>query len=156
MPTEAAPFAESPLVIARRIGKQRVDTFRPKVQQGLQLEAQQRLAEAERLYAEILATDSTHPWALYRTAILCAGRGDDIEALRLIQMAMKRAPLAEIVADCGLILDRLGQTTDALATYDRALILDPANERALLHRGKLLTKLGENARAAASFERLLS
>jgi hypothetical protein len=43
-----------------------------------------------------------------------------------------------------------------METYDRALILDPNNVLALLHRGRLLTKLGQHAKAAACFEKLLT
>ncbi len=69
---------------------------------------------------------------------------------------MKRGATTEIVADCGVILDRLGRAADAIATYDRALILNPGNSLALLHRGKLFMRLGQHAKAAASFENLLA
>ena len=108
------------------------------------------------MYAAILEVDPTNSYALYRRAILCAGRGDDIEALRLIQAAMKRSVTVEVLGDCAVILDRLGRSAEAMATYDRALILDPHNVLALLHRGRLLTKLGQHAKAAACFEKLLA
>jgi tetratricopeptide (TPR) repeat protein len=129
---------------------------RAQILQGLQLEAEKRLAEADRLYAGILESDPSNFYALYRRAILCAGRGDDIEALRLIQAAMKRSVTVEALGDCAVILDRLGRSAEAMETYDRALILDPHNVLALLHRGRLLTKLGQFARAAATFEKLLA
>ena len=97
------------------------------------------LGEADRLYAAILQSDPTNFYALYRRAILCAGRGDDIEALRLIQAAMKRSVTVEVLGDCGVILDRLGRSAEAMETYDRALIVDPHNVLALLHRGRLFT-----------------
>jgi len=142
--------------MARPVGKRRSRDFRAEVLQGLQLETEGRLDEAERLYAAILEADPTNSYALYRRAIFSAGRGDDIEALRLIQAAMRRGATTEIVADCGVILDRLGRSAEAIATYDRALILNPRNALALLHRGKLFTRLGQYAKAAASFENLLA
>jgi Flp pilus assembly protein TadD len=142
--------------MAKPIGKRRARDFRAEVLQGLQLETQGRLEEAERLYAAILEADPTNSYALYRRAILAAGGGDDIEALRLIQAAMRRGATTEIVADCGVILDRLGRSAEAIETYDRALILNPNNVLALLHRGKLFTRLGQHAKAAASFENLLA
>jgi Flp pilus assembly protein TadD len=142
--------------MARPIGKRRPLDFRAQLLQGLQLETQNRLEEAERLYLVILAADPANSFALYRLAIICAKRGNDIEALRLIQAAMKKSVTVEVVGDCALILERLGRTAEAIETYDRALILSPDNVVVLLHRGKLLTKLGQPAKAAASLEKLLA
>jgi Flp pilus assembly protein TadD len=142
--------------MARSIGKRRERDLRAQILQGLHLETEKRLDEAERIYSAILESDPTNFYALYRLAIFCAGRGDDIEALRLIQAAMKRSVTAEVAGDCAVILDRLGRSAEAMATYDRALILDPNNVLALLHRGRLFTKLGQHAKAAACFEKLLA
>jgi Flp pilus assembly protein TadD len=120
------------------------------------LEKEGRLEEAERIYGAILVADPTNSYALYRRAILCAGRGNDLEALRLIQAAMKRSATVEILGDCAVILDRLGRSADAMETYERALILDPNNVSVLLHRGRLFTKLEQYAKAATCFEKLLA
>jgi tetratricopeptide (TPR) repeat protein len=106
--------------MAGPIGKRRSRDFRAEVLQGLQLETQGRREEAQRLYAAILEADPVNSYALYRRAIFTAGRGDDVEALRLILAAMKRGATTEIVADCGVILDRLGRSDEAIAAYDRA------------------------------------
>src|SRR5262249_1597151 len=74
----------------------------------------------------------------------------------LIQAAMKNGATTDMVADFALILERFERLEEALAAYDRALILNPNNQAALLHRSKLLTKLGQHAKAALSFERLLA
>jgi Flp pilus assembly protein TadD len=142
--------------MAKPLGKRRTDDFRAEMLQGIQLETEHRTEEAERLYASILAADPSHPYALYRMAIFRAKRGDDVEALRLIQAAMKKTVTPQVVGDCALILERLDRLDEALATYDRTVILDPNNELALLNRSKLLTRLGQHAKAAASFERLLA
>jgi Flp pilus assembly protein TadD len=142
--------------MARPIGKRRSRDFRPQILQGLKLETEQRLDDAERIYRTVLDEDPTNSLALYRRAILCAGRKENVEALRLIQAAMKSGATTDMVADFALILERFERLEEALAAYDRALILNPNNEPALLHRSKLLTKLGQHAKAAASFERLLA
>ncbi|MEA2679041.1 MAG: hypothetical protein QOK03_763, partial [Candidatus Binataceae bacterium] len=142
--------------MARPLGKRHARDVRAQILQALQLETQNHLAEADRLYAGILESDPTNFYALYRRAILCAGRGDDIEALRLIQAAMKRSVTVEVLGDCAVILDRLGRSAEAMETYDRALILDPGNVLALLHRGRLFTRLGQHAKAAATLEKLLA
>jgi Flp pilus assembly protein TadD len=142
--------------MARPLSKRHSRDLRAQILQGLQLEAEKRLGEADRLYAAILNSDPSNFYALYRRAILCAGRGDDIEALRLIQAAMKRSVTVEVLGDCGVILDRLGRSAEAMETYDRALIVDPHNVLALLHRGRLFMKLGQHAKAAACFEKLLA
>jgi tetratricopeptide (TPR) repeat protein len=142
--------------MARHIGKRNLRDFRAELLQGLRLEQESRLQEAEQVYADILKAEPTNFYALYRRAICCATRGDDLEALGLIQAALKRNATTEAAADCGVILERLGRAAEAIETYDRALILNPNNPLALLHRGKLFTTLGQHAKAVASFERLLA
>ena len=112
--------------MARPLSKRHSRDLRAQILQGLRLEAEKRLGEADRLYAAILDSDPSNFYALYRRAILCAGRGDDIEALRLIQAAMKRSVTVEVLGDCGVILDRLGRSAEAMETYDRALIVETA------------------------------
>src|SRR5260370_1227745 len=121
--------------MARSLSRRRARDFRAEIVHGLQLETESRLDEADRVYSAILQADPANFYALYRRAILCAGRGDDIEALRLIQAAMKRNVTVEALGDCAVILDRLGRSAEAMETYERALILDPNNVLAMLHRG---------------------
>jgi Flp pilus assembly protein TadD len=142
--------------MARPIGKRRARDFRPQILQGLQLETEQRLDDAERIYLAVLDEEPTNSYALYRRAILLAGRKDNVEALRLIQAAMKGGATTDMVADCARILERFERLEEALAAYDRALILNPNNDPALLDRSKLLTRLGQHAKAAAGLERLLA
>jgi tetratricopeptide (TPR) repeat protein len=142
--------------MANSLSKRRSQDFRAQILQGLHLEKEGRLGEAERIYGAILVADPTNSYALYRRAILCAGRGNDLEALRLIQAAMKRSATVEILGDCAVILGRLGRSADAMETYERALILDPNNVSVLLHRGRLFTKLEQYAKAATCFEKLLA
>src|ERR1700687_339079 len=52
--------------MARSIGKRRERDLRAQILQGLHLETEKRLDEAERIYAGILETDSTNFYALYR------------------------------------------------------------------------------------------
>jgi Flp pilus assembly protein TadD len=142
--------------MAKSLSRRRARDFRAEILHGLQLETESRLDDADQVYSTILQVDPTNFYALYRRAILCAGRGDDIEALHLIQAAMKRNVTVEVLGDCAVILDRLGRSAEAMETYDRALVLDPHSVLVLLHRGRLLSKLGQHARAAACYEKLLA
>src|SRR5215470_2303711 len=119
------------------LGKRsRAPDLRPQVNHALQLELSGKSAEAETAYLAVLAVDPKNSVALHRCAILCAERGEYVEALRLIEAAMKAKPaVAEVVSDYGLILDRLGRAAEAVAAFDRVLVLRPKDWKALYNRG---------------------
>src|ERR1700730_1466055 len=109
------------------LGKRsRPPDLRLQINRALQLEIDGKSADAEQLYGAVLAVDPKNWLALYRLAILCAMRGENAEALRLIEAAMKANPAtSEAAADYGLMLDRLGRFAEAVAAFDRALVLKP-------------------------------
>src|SRR5215475_6040964 len=93
--------------------RSRPPDLRSQINRALQLEISGMRAEAEQVYLAILAVDPKNSVALHRRAILCAERGENAEALRLIEAAMKANPAAAgTVSDYGLILDRLGRAAE--------------------------------------------
>ena len=76
--------------------------------QALKLHEQGRLAEAERLYAAVLAARPDHFDALQMMALVKLAAGQPAEALRLVSAAMgARKPSPQILLNHGLILDAL-------------------------------------------------
>jgi protein O-GlcNAc transferase len=111
------------------------------------------LAEAARLYSEILRTDPVQFDALYGLGILHYQRGDFGEAERTIAKAAERNPrLAEPWFTRGCALHRLDRSQEALAAFDRALSIKPAFAEALINKGSLLIAAKRYTEALASFE----
>jgi tetratricopeptide (TPR) repeat protein len=115
-----------------------------------------RLAEAEKTYNQILATQPDHFDSLHLLGILFHQRGDHAQALRQIDLALKINP-NNIVAlnNRGIALKELKRFAEALASYDSALALWPDYAEALLGRGDALKELKRFEEALASYDRAL-
>src|SRR5438105_3340681 len=75
------------------------------VGQAVGLHKMGRLAEAERLYSQVLAADQGHFEGQYLLGMLCAQQGRYPEALRLLGGALKAKPDAlEVLHNYGRIL----------------------------------------------------
>jgi Flp pilus assembly protein TadD len=137
--------------------KHRKPDFRPQILEGLKLEDEGRLEEAQQIYFAVLDADETNAYATNRLAVMCSNRGDNAAALQLIEISLKSNPVSpEAVVDYAQILDRLGRHEDALAAANRALILKPNDFNGLFLRGVALQKLGRHREAAACFERAVA
>ena len=115
------------------------------------------LAEAERLYSQLLAAKPDHFDGLQMLGVLRYQQGRFPDALALIGAALKANPkAAPALLNYGLVLDALTRREEALASYDRALAIQPNYAEALYNRGIVLRALQRPAEALASFERALS
>ena len=115
------------------------------------------LAEAERLYLQVLAAKPDHFDGLQMLGILRYQQRRLLDALALIGAALKENPKAPpALLNYGLVLDALTRREEALASYDKALALQPNYAEALYNRGIVLRGLQRPAEALASFERALS
>ncbi|MFN3658928.1 MAG: tetratricopeptide repeat protein [Pseudolabrys sp.] len=120
--------------------------------QALALHAQSRLAEAERLYAEILAARPNHFEALQMMGMIKLAKGEPAEALRLVSAAMRtRAASPQILLNHGLILNALGRSEEALASFDHAIKLKSKYAEAHNNRAAVLAALGRHDEALESY-----
>jgi protein O-GlcNAc transferase len=116
-----------------------------------------RLAEAERLYLEILRANPEHPDALHLLGVIEYQRGRPAAAVELIGRAIAADPRsAESHSNLGIALARLGRVEEAAASYQRALALDPRYPEAHNNLGNALLALGRPEEAQASYERALA
>jgi tetratricopeptide (TPR) repeat protein len=116
-----------------------------------------RLAEAEQVYNQILATQPDHFDSLHLLAIVFHQRGDHAQALRHIDRALKINPNnIPALNNRGIALRKLKRFEEALASYDRVLALRPGYAEALLGRGHALTELKRLEEALASYDRALA
>ena len=139
------------------VKRNRPPDVRPQLKRALDAETAGRVGEAEDLYRAVLELDPRNFIALNRQAVRCAARKDYVEALRLIQAAMRANPAsAETAGDMGVILDRMGRVDEAVLSYDRALVLRPNDVAALCNRGFSLMKLRQFDKALASYEKAIA
>jgi tetratricopeptide (TPR) repeat protein len=125
--------------------------------EGVALQRQGKLADAEKIYTRILKTLPDQFDALQLLAELKMQRGKPGEAFRLMAAAVKARPdSADAHAHLGHVLRALKRDADALASYDKALTLEPHNIDALGSRADLLLGLRRPAEALACLDRILA
>jgi tetratricopeptide (TPR) repeat protein len=115
------------------------------------------LAAAEDLYLELLKERPDHFDGLHMLGILRCQQRRFLDAVSLIGAALRANPAAPLAhLNYGLALDALNRHGEALASYDKALALQPNYVEALYHRGVALRNLKRPAESLASFDRALS
>ena len=109
---------------------------------GLRLHQAGRLVEAEALYRRTLATRPDHSDALHLLGVIANQSGRHELSAQLIERAIQRDTRNPLYySNFGLSLQALNRSEEALANYDRALILHPEYAEALFNRGVALQKL---------------
>ena len=97
-----------------------------------------RLAEAERLYREILRVQRDHPVASTLLARLALRAGRTDEARSLLSVALARVPdYMQAHNTAGECAEQLGEPVAASRAYRRALLLVPGQAGALVALGNL-------------------
>ena len=116
-----------------------------------------KLAEAERLYEDVLSADPKRFEALYGLAILRFRSGVLEDAARLIGQAVVQNPRA---ADAyfvqASIFQRLNRLEDALDALNHALANRPRYPEALMNRGAALMALGRHGDALKDLDAVLA
>jgi predicted O-linked N-acetylglucosamine transferase (SPINDLY family) len=127
------------------------------VQQALEFHHQGRTADAERLYAAVLAVRPDHVDALQMLGVIKLSRGDTVTALRLVSAAMQVRPKSpQILLNLGLVLNAMNRHQEALASFDEALKHKGRFAEALNNRGSVLIALGRSAEALDNFKRAIA
>jgi tetratricopeptide (TPR) repeat protein len=127
------------------------------IEEGVNLQRQGRLAEAEKVYARILKTLPDQFETLQLMAELKMARGKPGEAFRHMAAAVAARPAsADAHLHLGHVLRALKRDADALASFDTALALAPGHVDALGYRGDVLLALRRPAEALDCFERILA
>jgi len=125
--------------------------------EGVALQRQGNLADAEKIYTRILKTLPDQFDALQLLAELKIQRGKPGEAFRLMTAAVKARPnSADAHVHLGHVLRALKRDADALASYDKGLALEPQNVDGLGSRADLLLALRRPAEALACLDRILA
>jgi len=116
-----------------------------------------RLAEAERLYLQVMMVEPREAAAHHMLGVVRAQQGRNGEALELMQAALARAPDApEILSNFGNVLKTQGRFEEALAAYDKALSIRPGYAGTWNRRALVLRDMGRLEQALESAGKALS
>ncbi|MGA2169254.1 MAG: tetratricopeptide repeat protein [Terracidiphilus sp.] len=118
---------------------------------------QGRLADAERIYRQILAIEPRHADSLHLLGTLAHQVGRDDVAAELIRAAIAtnhRQPAYH--SNLGTILQAQGDLVEAAACYRRALALKPDLAEAQMNLGTVLETQGRLEEAASRFKQALA
>jgi predicted O-linked N-acetylglucosamine transferase (SPINDLY family) len=122
---------------------------------ALRLHQAGNLAEAGRLYSEILRADPRHLEALYRLALVQFQSGRFSESERLFSVAITfYSNIPELFYGRGCALQGLRRFEEALASFARALALRPGYIEARNNRGVTLLRMKRYEEALATFDML--
>ena len=125
--------------------------------EALRLHQGGQLAEAERLYRDIVAHDSRHADSLHLLGVLAFQRGQHLNAIDVIGQAIAIKPdVPFYYNNRGLALNALGRGDEAAAHYDRALALKPDYVEALSNLGHLRLSEGRVEDAVSFCKRALA
>jgi tetratricopeptide (TPR) repeat protein len=116
-----------------------------------------RLAEAEEVYKQVLDIQSDQFDSLHLLGVILLQRGDPVAAVKQIDCALK-INSNDVIAlnNRGNAMHALQRFDEALASYDRALVLRPDYADALCNRGAALHELKRYDEALAASERIIA
>lgn len=116
-----------------------------------------QLAEAMRLYQEVLAAQPHDFPARHLLGVIHAQQGRNEDALREIDAALAIKPDdAEAHLNRANVLKVMGRSDEALAGYARALEARPGWPQAENNRGTVLRDMGRHQEALAAYDRALA
>lgn len=114
------------------------------------------LGEAADCYTHALGRDPANATALYHLAQICCQQARFAEGVDLLRRALAVAPSARAHVLLGRALAELGNAQEALASFDRAIVLDGAHAGAHGNRGDALAGLGRLKEATESYRRAIA
>jgi len=121
------------------------------------LERAGRLAEAEQLCRQIVASEPQHSGALLMLGMVRAKSGDFTNALTFLNRSLGIRPEVAVGHYYrAAVLSGLGRTEEALASSRRAVEIDPDFAEAHCGAGSLLLAAGRLEEALAAFDRSLA
>ncbi|HXF66258.1 MAG TPA: tetratricopeptide repeat protein [Burkholderiales bacterium] len=123
-------------------------TERELIEQGLDAHRAGRLAEAKRIYEQILGINPRHPDALHLLGLAELQGGDPRKALALIEQALAEQPENwAFRANRAAALRALGRYREAFAAYEQMLPRAPEDPQLALAAAGCLAQAGEPAQA---------
>ena len=126
-----------------------------KLNQGMTLHRQGKLADAERCYGEVLQRQPDHFGALHLLGVIARQTRRTERAVELIKRAIELNPkLAAAHINLGNALMDLKRPAEALASYDKAIVLKPDYRRGALQSRQCADGPQASAEALASYDKV--
>ena len=125
------------------------------LQEALALHREGKHELAMKGYVAILQQNPGNVDALYYIAVLAIQQGQVAEGLKVLQRAIDLGPQARLHNLKGQAHLRQNQDDDALASFGRAIEIDPEFPDAYGNRATLLSEMGRSAEALADFDHAL-
>ncbi len=130
---------------------------RQQIERARVLHQQGMLAEAGTIYRKILRRKPDSFEALHLAGVLALQTGRTAEGVELIGKALRSgAGSAAVHCDLGAGFRALQRPADALASYDRAIALQPDHADAHYQRATVLAQLGRHAEAVAAYDQAIA
>ncbi|HEY4076327.1 MAG TPA: tetratricopeptide repeat protein [Rhizomicrobium sp.] len=125
-------------------------------QQAITFHQQGNLAEAEKLYRQILESDPRLFGPRYYLGLLRLQQGRNDEAIQFLSEALQISPNdPAALMNHGMALRTAGRAAEALASFDQVLATQPNMHEALYNRGVALADLQRFEDAVESYDRAL-
>ena len=132
-------------------------TLLTKFNQAIALHQQGRLAEAERIDADVLRQQPNHFDALHLLGVIALQTQRTDRGIELIRRAIgQNAKVAGAHSNLANALMLVNRPEEALASYDRAIALSPDYAEAFNNRGNALLILKRPEDALASYDRAIA
>jgi tetratricopeptide (TPR) repeat protein len=117
---------------------------------------QGRLADAERVYSDVLRQQPNHLDALIRLGVIAAQTGKAERAVEPFRRAVKlNGTIPSIHRNLGMALFELKRFKEALASFDRAIALKPDYAECHNSRGLTLRELKRSAEALVAHDKAI-
>lgn len=137
-----------------------MDMTQQTVDQAIRIAAEHhrsgRLAEAGRIYRQILASNSAHPVALHLLGMVAFASGRSDDAIELIRQAIcVRPDYADAHCNLGLVLTKQGRFSEAVTSCRRAIEIKADILDAFINLGNALDAMGDLDAAVVAFQRAI-
>jgi tetratricopeptide (TPR) repeat protein len=124
---------------------------------GLRHHRAGQLAEAERVYRQVLAMDASHADALHLLGAIAHQVGQHHIAVETIGKAIAIKPeIAAYHANLGTTLKALGRLDEAIAAYKNAIGCQPDFAEVHVNLGNILKKTGRLGEAVAAYKNAIN
>src|SRR6476619_5414300 len=141
--SDARPRTENPVAMA----------LQAKLNEGMALHRQGKLAGAERCFEEVLRQRPDDFDALHLLGVIACQTRQNERGVELIKRAIGLNPkIAAAHSNLGNALRDLKRPAEALASYDKAIALKPNHANVYNSRGNALRSLKRPEEALASYD----
>lgn len=131
-------------------------TTLPSYETALALHMRGRVAEAERMYAEVIQSQPHHAEALHALGIIHLQSGRTDTAIENLRQAVGAGGSAVVKNNLGVALCKAGRLLEAADVYRDTLQIDPGATAAKGNLGQILNQLGAFSEAAEVLQQVIN